>query len=428
MYDIIQRHKRQMLETFSTRKKRPLIIEDAEFLKKFGIYIPGKEGVKNAILKYYPEDFIVEEIDPNNELATIEQPRQDTVNTYSDCKNFTVVLVKKNMRTIDCVNDISNQLGVTKENINYYGLKDDDAVTAQFLAIKNTSFEKLKLIKSDHFFIKQIKEMRDTIVPGKNKGNRFTIIIRFVSEKDRDFTLSKIADKKDYQFLNYFYTQRFNAPRLSNFYWAILLMQGRYEESLKEFLTQTSTNESPHEIDLRKQILENYGDWQIVDDFLKNESFFDKEKEVIKSLASKQTIKGALNSINDQIKLWCYALGSWFFNHKIMGLLLNNQNIPEELPMYLSTKEKDFSIYKNFAETLGIYPPDTHLLKRDFNIDSFGSKVKTRTKAVVHSVEKNEKKNIRIIFDLPTGSYATTFLSNFINIMSGDTSGQDIEK
>ncbi|MCR4311360.1 MAG: hypothetical protein NUV54_02220, partial [Candidatus Taylorbacteria bacterium] len=41
---------------------RPTFIEDAKTLDEFGIYIPDKERFPYGIVKFLPQDFIVEEV------------------------------------------------------------------------------------------------------------------------------------------------------------------------------------------------------------------------------------------------------------------------------------------------------------------------------------------------------------------------------
>jgi len=390
------------------------IIEDNEFLSRFGIYIPGKNSFPQIYLKYLPEDFIVEEINSQNEICTIE--RTNITPDYFESKYIKATLVKKGLRTTEVVEILSKLLGCEMNQIKYMGLKDEDAITAQKISFANIQLEDLLKIKSEVFFLKDFEPTGRHLVIGENAGNRFTIIGRKMPNSNFDVT-PKIGVN---YFYNYFYTQRFLPPRFANFYWAILLLQEHYEESLHNFLFFCSQYENLEIESMRKKAEQYSGKWTEVKKIFQNEeAYFEREIKVLEYLENNPTDTiGALNQIPEQVKLWIYSISSWFFNHKISSIIKSNRHIPNTLPMYMNQRDADYSMYKEFATNLNIYPPNNKILKAFPFLNFKNNYVKTLGSATVLKFEEKEN-YIKIVFDLETGSYATSFLAHFFNIISG---------
>lgn len=395
-------------------KASATIIENSEFLSRFGIYIPGKESFSQIYLKHYPEDFIVEEIINGNEVCTIS--RLNTQPTLFQSKYIKATLVKKGLRTTEVVELLSKLLGCEINQIRYMGLKDEDAITAQKISFANINLEDLLKINSEVFFLKDFEPTDRHLVIGENKGNRFTIIGR---KKNDSKVNPSIKIGRNY-FFNYFYTQRFLPPRFANFYWAILLLQKQYKEALNNFLFFCSKYENNEIEDLRRKAESLSDRWSDIKKiFLQQESYFEREIKVLEHLEKNQTdIVGALNQIPEQVRLWLYSISSWFFNHKVAEIIKSKQNLPDTLPMFMNPKESDSATYKEFASELGIYPLDTKSLNVFPFLNSKNNYISTISFADVIKFEEHDNR-IRIIFDLETGSYATTFISHFFDLVSG---------
>ena len=84
-------------------------------------------------IKQIPEDFIVREI---NDII------------FEDNGNYAYFLMKKkNYNTIKAIETIANSLGINVKNIGFAGNKDRNAVTEQFISVKNwkKDFENITL-------------------------------------------------------------------------------------------------------------------------------------------------------------------------------------------------------------------------------------------------------------------------------------------
>lgn len=392
------------------------IVEDDSFLSRFGIHIPGKEKFPKIFLKYVPEDFIVEEILSDGQICSIYNNGEPKEIDNQNAKHIQATLVKRGLRTTEAIDIIIELLKCSDHQVKYMGLKDEDAITAQKISFTNIPYKSILEIKSELFFLKDIEPIKEPLTIGKNKGNRFTITIRKVG-CEKPNLLPKLGENK---FYNYFYTQRFLPPRFANFYWGLLLIKGEFTESLKNFLCFNSGYEQKYFEIKRAEAEKHFGSWSRMREvFIECPIYFDREIKVLDYLIQKPNdIVGGLKSIPEQIRLWIYTISSWFFNHKISELIQDNGPVPKVLPTYTSDLPEDWQVYKDFATRLDIFPFDYKVLKLFPFVIVRHNDIQTIGNAYVHSIEEFDR-HIKIVFDLDTGAYATTFLSHFFNIISG---------
>lgn len=144
-------------------------------------------------IKAIPEDFIVKEI--------------SEVNTDHNGKYAYFLLKKTNYSTVSTLELLSKKLHTPLKNIGFAGNKDKNAVTEQKISIFRGSenFENLKL---DYIELKYLGNGKNPISLGDLEGNKFTITIRNLDDKDID----KIFLFRDKKILipNFFGVQRFS--------------------------------------------------------------------------------------------------------------------------------------------------------------------------------------------------------------------------
>lgn len=119
-------------------------------------------------------------------------------------------LYKMGLRTWECIDIIAKRLNICTEKISYAGLKDEDGVTGQFIAIYNEVIDKLDYKVSDNkqFYIRYIGRQHNPFRIGDLVGNSFHIKIRNLLPEFSTCRKNKI----DFKFINYYDTQRFGIP------------------------------------------------------------------------------------------------------------------------------------------------------------------------------------------------------------------------
>ncbi len=120
-------------------------------------------------LKQTPEDFIVKEI-TNLELR--------------ESGDYLVCILKKtNYTTIRAIEQIARTLNKNIKDIGFAGTKDKNAVTEQYISIKNTKKEEIERIKLKDIELKAVGYLDKPISLGDLKENEFTITIRNFKDK-----------------------------------------------------------------------------------------------------------------------------------------------------------------------------------------------------------------------------------------------------
>lgn len=401
-------------------------IDNSNILRGVGIDLPNKDYYPLGYLKLWPQDFIVEEISPTGEVYTITHeniltPASVLVNPQTTTY---ATLVKCGVSTIEVVLDLCKMLGCTQEDIQYAGIKDKDAITAQRISFRNVSFEKLKHIRSEHFFLKDVTFGKGIMQKSSLQGNRFTILIRTEDDfkaTDKVYTfIDNLKRVKQEGFYNFYYLQRFSTPRLTNYLWALSILKGDYKKAIFDILASTGERELEYFKKLRKEIGNHFGDWAFIKNIISPfPLMFPTENKIVDYLLTKpENFIGALNEVPEQVTLWIYALSSYLFNKKISSALHNNEILPNELPLFLSFKQQDWMIYEKDLKNLDIFPPSFQNFKPFPFIQMRSRTVPIKDSVEIHTAEIIPE-GIAMSFSLSKGSYATTFLSQIFNLVSG---------
>ena len=158
-------------------------------------------------LKQSPEDFIVEEVLPENFLK-----KEGSYNVYK--------LEKTNLSTLQVIRFLSKKLKILPSQIGFAGLKDKYAVTTQYLTIpkdcKLDDFCVERKKKKEKFCIKKVGKSDKPLSLGDNKGNIFTITLRNINKELRKNIYKNLEIINQYGLANYFGEQRFGSVKARN--------------------------------------------------------------------------------------------------------------------------------------------------------------------------------------------------------------------
>ncbi|MBX4200374.1 tRNA pseudouridine(13) synthase TruD [Candidatus Parcubacteria bacterium] len=397
-------------------------VDDNKTLESLGIYIPGKELLAKGFLKLLPSDFIVEEITSSGRQTTVSEDSENLENKPGE--TIYATLVKCGLSTIEAVEELSSLLNVTRDKIQYAGIKDKDAITSQEISIRSVSKEKVLSINSPHFFLKDIYTGKGVLNKGQLLGNRFTILMRIgedlhnKSKMNESFESLKSLRKEG--FYNYFYLQRFGTPRLNNYKWALLILRGEYEKAVRSVISDPGMREIPYFIKMREDIISLAPNWEKVLEKLNEFPLvFPTEIKIIQHLVkSPGDFSGALRQVEEQVMLWISALASMLFNRKLSAYAMAKIKPPHSLPLFLSPDRNDWLPYSEDLEGLNLFPPEWNNLRPFRSIQLRHREVETMDRAEIHEADITDE-GIVVQFTLGKGEYATTFLSHFVNLMTG---------
>jgi tRNA pseudouridine13 synthase len=168
------------------------------------------------IIKQTPEDFIVSEVIIPSFLSF----------STSDGKYTYLKLKKHGFTTFDAVKIVSEYLNVPVNHVTYSGLKDEDGLTEQSIAVLGEisvsqveSFNSLKnkitnkeLTSKDSFLELSFEGIGSTPRRiGEILGNSFCITLRNL-DKGEALKVKETGGKYSFYFINYYDTQRFGLP------------------------------------------------------------------------------------------------------------------------------------------------------------------------------------------------------------------------
>lgn len=399
-------------------------LDNAEILKHVGIDVDFG-FLPQGYLNFYHQDFIVEEIDRNGKVRSIEPDNLKLdVPINSDQTTLFVDLVKTGMSTLEAVNSIAAELGVPLEKINYAGIKDKVAVTSQRISIEGASIEKIRNLKIDGLLLKNFSWGTGNIFKGALQGNRFIILVRTSSTLGQGWLKSTLAKSQD-GFYNFYYLQRFGTPRLLSHLLGRTLLQQDFRQTIKLFMTDTGVQDILLLNDLRAQAAQNFGDWDKIEQiFLALPYTFRLELDLIKHLKqNSEDYLGALRVMPDQLTIWTYAYGSYLFNLNLSRLINEQAKIPKRLPLLLNPKFENVPTYVEQLQADNIKEMGTVL---DTMFEGIKNRPQIRTQNTYATIAPVKILNARIIdkavaiaFELKIGVYATTFLSHLFELNRG---------
>ncbi|MCQ6254251.1 tRNA pseudouridine(13) synthase TruD [Methanocaldococcus sp.] len=380
-------------------------------------------------LRMKPEDFIVEEIIDFNKI--------------SGKKCYLYKLTKRNIESLKASSYISKKFRIPLKDIGYCGLKDKHALTTQYISIPK-KYGKLHL---DEINLKlDLVGESKFLLLGDLEGNKFTITVRGLKKDD----IPKI--KKNLKYLhygapNYFDSQRFGSVFDRKFI-AKEIIKGNYEEAVKIILTKYKKSEKKIIKDLKRFINKNWGDWEKVWNYIKENNIKARlYVNMVKELKKSNDYKKALSYVDDRLKkIFVAAYQSYLWNECVKELLISY--IPKEDRIYYEYEAGTLMFYKKIDneifETLKdkkfpTIAPDIEyneqhkeiidkILKREVlsmedlnNIGDFGRFIYTERKILsipknlnIGEFEEDElnkgKYKITLSYELEKGSYATIII------------------
>ncbi len=202
--------------------------------------LKGLHSLENPILKKSPHDFLVSESLILPPCPNVEDAR------YSYLK-----MTKSGFTTFQAVEVISRYFNLTHNQISFAGLKDEDAVTEQMIAIEGRVSPASLILFNGKYTDGAQEFIRlspcavgdERIRIGELNGNGFRIVVRNLSPQFIE--RCPIARRFMFHFINYYDTQRFgvvHGAKVSHLIGEALL-RNDYETALK-ILRQAGTPEA----------------------------------------------------------------------------------------------------------------------------------------------------------------------------------------
>jgi len=234
-------------------------------LEKFiGIEVYGTSSLGvGGVIRQRVEDFGVREVlvDGSKAGKTLsERNVEQGALGSSSVKNryLLCVLVKRNWDTFLALKAVARQLGISTKRVQFAGIKDAKAVTAQHITVEDVTAEEIQEVQAKDIEIYSIGYFRSKISSYYLLGNHFHITIRAISHSK-----PKIRERmaKTFEELaaiggapNFFGHQRFGTTRPITHLVGKAIIQQNFEKAAMLFLAKPSPHEHPESRWAREQL------------------------------------------------------------------------------------------------------------------------------------------------------------------------------
>ena len=397
------------------------------------------DGIGGTI-KNRPEDFVVEEITATGavlEQGTVYGPERLGMEPKDG--DFAVfVMQKRDWNTVQALKAVAGSVKRGIRSVGFAGTKDRTSVSTQLCSVFGAKPEQLLEVKLKDISINGAWASDRGIGMGDLLGNRFTVT---VADAERPENIDRINRELDGVFPNYFGEQRFGV-RENNVEIGLALLKGDLEEAVMLFLTDYVKEKNEDAIAARRRLAEER-------DFGKALEYFPKylkyERPLLAVLAELPTdYAGAFKRLPRQLALmFVHSVESHIFNKEVetrvqKGLtdpqeyddvcIADSHGFPDPNITYLLQEEsgrKRFPIGNlvgyntepneieiSIMEELGIKKEDFRI-KRMPELSCKGSKRLLFAPYVGFSCTTDP---VKMRFSLPSGSYATVLLQEFMKI------------
>lgn len=307
-----------------------------ELEKQMGIevYATQTQGIGGIIRKVL-DDFVVEEVlvDGSEASANGTEISSDSRALHASSgksRYLLCVLVKRNWDTLLAVRNIARELGLNAGQVQFGGIKDAKAVTAQYMTIENVAPEDLKKVHIKDIEVSPIGYVPNTLSTYYLLGNRFHIAIRNSELSDqniRETTADTVEEMNQIGGApNFFGHQRFGTTRAITHLVGKAIVKANLQDAAMIFLAQPSPYEHPSARQVRKQLLDTQDFKQALKVFPKQLRY---ERAMLKRLVEEpDDYAGAFRSLPRKlIQLFVQAYQSFLFN-KVLS-----KRIEEGIPL-----------------------------------------------------------------------------------------------
>jgi len=249
-----------------------LSVPEIDKLLGIEVYATKTLGI-GGLIRESVEDFVVEEILVDGSKASVSGmvPSKVLATSARRQRFLLCVLVKRNWDTFIAVKNVAKALCIDQERVQFAGIKDAKAVTAQHITLENVSMEDAAKVEVKDLTVNPVGYVREQMSLFYLLGNCFTITIKNISQTKKHILGRIDQTSKELEVVggipNFFGHQRFGTTRSITHKVGKALSHGNFEEAAMLFLAKPSMYEHPNSRQARqelestrnlKQALENF--------------------------------------------------------------------------------------------------------------------------------------------------------------------------
>ncbi len=225
------------------------------------VYATKTEGV-GGVIRESVEDFVVEEVlvDGSKASKDGEAPKSILGSTLQNQRFLLCVLVKRNWDTFVAVKNIAKQLSIDQSRVQFAGIKDAKAITAQHITIDDISMEEALKVDIKDAQVHPVGYVREMLSLFYLLGNNFTIKINSIKDSEKTVEKNIIQTMEELDLVggipNFFGHQRFGTTRPITHLVGKAIVNGDFEKAAMLFLAKPSVHEHPASRQARQDLQE----------------------------------------------------------------------------------------------------------------------------------------------------------------------------
>jgi tRNA pseudouridine13 synthase len=313
-----------------------LPIPEVDRILGMDAYATRTEGI-GGVIKESVDDFIVEEmlVDGSKASVTGAVPSRVIGSSAQKQRFLLCLMVKRNWDTFIATKSVAKSLGIDQGRVQFAGIKDARAVTAQHITIENIQAEDIAEIDVKGIKVTPIGYIREMLSLFYLLGNNFTITAKNITvpesaaQEQIQQTIQELTEIGGIP--NYFGHQRFGTTRPVTHLVGKALSQGRFEDAAMLFLANPGPYEHPESRRARQQLQDTHDFKEASQTYPKQLRF---ERMMLSHLAENPTdYVGAFRRLPEKLlALFVQADQSYLFNRFLSerlkrGLPLNEATV-----------------------------------------------------------------------------------------------------
>lgn len=166
-------------------------------------------------------------------------------------------LEKRGWNTLDVIRELQSRYGL--RGISRAGLKDRYSLAIQYLSLPGKGPQ---TVVTPNYRLKFIGMADESVRREALLGNRFSITIRELGEKDTGVVCTRVPFIQQFGFANYYDEQRFGSARHGQGFIARKLIAGHYNGALKLYLATPGPGDDSATKRQKRELAANWGNWQ----------------------------------------------------------------------------------------------------------------------------------------------------------------------
>jgi len=347
------------------------VVSSIDDLIGIEIYSTKSAGV-GGVIKQSIDDFVVEEVLVDGTKANINGsvPSSAIGSTAEKQRCLLCLMVKRNWDTFIAVKNVAKSLGIDQNRVQFAGIKDARAVTAQHVTIRNVTLKDILKVKVKDVEVYPIGFTREMLSLFYLLGNNFTVNIKNFNIAKEIFQVRINKIMEEISILggvpNFFGHQRFGTARPITHLVGKAIVRGDFEEAAMLYLAKPSMHEHPVSRKARQE-LESTKDFKLArENFPKQLRF---ERMMLNYLAKyPDDFVGAFHCLPEKLQaLFVQAHQSYLFNRFL------SRRIKKGLPLNQAVVG-DFVVG---VERSGLTLPSYYKVVEDGNLSEINAQIKT---------------------------------------------------